>query len=84
MGLGWVPEGAVQVEDVPVAPTGAFTSQVTGPFEVGDHGLDGTLGDVAGRGEGPQPDILIAGDGHEHAGVVGQEGAPPVPAAHEA
>lgn len=76
VGLCGVAEGAIEVKEVPGAPSVPLAAEVAALFEVHDDALDRALGDAAGRGEVPQAGGGVARDGQEHAGVVGEK-APP-------
>jgi hypothetical protein len=71
--LRTVPEQAVCIDGVPVAPTDAVPGEVARRFQVGHDGLDGALGEAHDGTDVAHPRIRVAGDFHKHMPVTGQQ-----------
>jgi hypothetical protein len=58
---------------VAVAAAVTALDHVPGVGQVGDDRERAALGDPHGRRDLTEPDPGVVGDGHEHAGVIGEE-----------
>jgi hypothetical protein len=66
-----VPEQAVWIDGVSVASAGAAAGQVTRSLQIGDDGLDGTLGETDDGADVPHPRLWVAGDLDQDMPVTG-------------
>jgi hypothetical protein len=71
--LGRMPEEAVRVHGVLVAPPGPGPDDVPGRLQVGHDGLNRAFGQPGGGGDIAGPGLRITGDLDQHVPVPGQQ-----------